>query len=127
MRLHIEKTDSPMLTDEALANASRPINQYDPPSGDEILRTWEQEDMPLPFRDEDNLPYMCFIKDKMHAIIHRPLDGIEYHCAVVYHEEKGCIYICNCYNDIDANRIYIIFGMAAFGHLILPEEGITAN
>jgi len=123
MRLDIEinKQDNPMLSDAALRTAERPPNQYDPPSGKEVLHTWEIEDVPLPFKDEDNLPYMCFTRDGMHAVLHRPLDGVEYHCCFVYHETKGCIFICPCYSNVDANRIYIILAMAAFGHLLLPE------
>ncbi len=122
-RLEIEITDqTKMINSEALKNASRPENQYDPPSGEEILKTWEPENFPLPFKDEDSLPYMTFSKDQMHAVLHRPLDGIEYHACFIYHETKGCIYICDCYNA-DANRIYIICGLSAFAPFLLSEEG----
>ena len=109
------------------ANATRPPNQYEPPTGEEILKTWDQENFNLPFHDEDNLPYMSFSKEGMHAILHRPMDGIEYHAAMVFHENKGFIYICNCYTDVDANLIFFIGGLIAFSPFLLGDGNGSAT
>jgi hypothetical protein len=110
-------------SEEMLKNPVRPENSYEPPSGEEILKTWEPENIQFQFHDEDNLPYMTFTKDGMHAILHRPLDGIEYHAAMVYHESQGFIYICDCYSDADAVRISFIGGLIAFSPFLLEKAG----
>jgi hypothetical protein len=125
MRINITSTGDQDAIPErsAFADATvRPENLYEPPSGEEILKTWSPENFPLPFQDEDNLPYMTFSKDSMHAILHRPLDGVEYHAAMVYHESQGFIYICDCYSTPDACQIYCIGGLLAFAPFLIGDE-----
>lgn len=100
----------------------RPPNSIDPPSVEEIMEKWEQEEIPFPFLADDGLPHISCKKDDLHALITLTKDSKNYEVSFIIKDGEGFVYISDSYTSEEANSMYLIGGLGAFATFLLPDN-----